>query len=148
MTEQFNCSEWLVDRHVAAGHGTWTALTSGDASATYGELLDLVVSAAGGLRGLGVRSEERVLIILRDGPELAVAILAAMRIGAVALPVNPLLPPRDLVAIARDSRARCAIVAADAGALIGALTAGAPDLTALVRVGESPADDARRTTLG
>ncbi|MGA8633618.1 MAG: benzoate-CoA ligase family protein [Candidatus Dormiibacterota bacterium] len=142
MTDHFNCSEWLVDRHVAAGHGTWTALTSGDASATYGELLDLVVSAAGGLRGLGVRSEERVLISLRDGTELAVAILAAMRIGAVALPVNPLLPPHDLVAIARDSRARCAIVAADAGALIGALTAGAPDLTALVRVGESPADDA------
>ena len=83
----------------------------GDASATYDELLDLVVSAAGGLRGLGVRPEERVLMILRDGPELAVAILAAMRIGAVALPVNPLLPPRDLVAIARDSRARCAIVA-------------------------------------
>ena len=62
VADHFNCSEWLVDRHVAAGRAHRTALTSGDASATYDELLDLVVSAAGGLRGLGVRSEERVLI--------------------------------------------------------------------------------------
>jgi benzoate-CoA ligase family protein len=142
MGEHFNCSEWLVDRHVAGGNGARTALLSGDATITYDELLDSVVGAAGGLRRLGVRTEERVLIILRDGPELAVAILAAMRIGAVALPVNPLLPARDLVAIARDSRARCAIVPGDSVALIGALTSEAPDLTALVRVGAGSDDGA------
>ena len=86
MAEPFNCSEWLVDRHVAGGHGARTALVSGDAIITYDQLLDSVVAAAAGLRRLGVRSEERVLMILRDGPELAVAILAAMRIGAVAAP--------------------------------------------------------------
>ena len=95
----------------------------------------MVVAAAGGLRGLGVRPEERVLIVLRDSLELAVAILAAIRTGAVALPVNPLLPARDLVAIARDSRARWAIVSADAAPLIAALSSDAPDLAALVRVG-------------
>ena len=143
MAEHFNCCEWLVDRHVAAGNGARTALLSGDATITYDELLASVVGAAGGLRRLGVRSEERVLIVLRDGPELAVAILAAMRIGAVALPVNPLLPARDLAAIARDSRARWAIVPGDAGGLIGALTSEARDLTALVRVGPGPDDDGR-----
>ena len=106
MTDLFNCSEWLVDRQVEAGHGARTALLCGDATLSYQDLLDSVRAAAGGLRRLGVRPEERVMMILRDGPELAVAILAAMRVGAVALPVNPLLPPRDLVAIARDARAR------------------------------------------
>src|ERR1700720_535839 len=142
MADHFNCSEWLVDRQVAAGNGARIALRCGDTVITYEELLDTVRVASGGLRRLGVRPEERVLLVLRDGPELAIAILAAMRIGAIALPVNPLLPPRELVAIARDSRARCAIVAADAGALIAGLTAGAPDLIALVRVGVSPDDDA------
>ncbi len=137
MAEHFNCSEWLVDRHVEGGNGARVAFLSGDSAVTYAELLDAVVAAAGGLRRLGVRPEERVLIILRDGPELAVALLAAIRIGAVALPVNPLLPARDLVAIARDSRARFAIVGADAAPLIAALSADAPDLTALVRVGDA-----------
>src|ERR1017187_157242 len=132
LAEHFNASEWLVDRHVEAGAGARVALLSGDATISYEELLGSIRAAAGGLRRLGVRPEERVLMILRDGPELAVAVLAAMRIGAIALPVNTLLPSRDLVAIARDSRARCAIVPGDAGALIAALSEGAPDLTALV----------------
>ena len=142
MPDRFNCSEWLLDRHVQAGHGARTALRCGDASVSYEELLDSVRAAAGGLRGLGVRPEERLVMVLRDGPELAIAILAAMRIGAVALPVNPLLPPRDLVAIARDARARCAIVAADATTLITALTEDAPDLATLIRVGHGDQGDA------
>jgi benzoate-CoA ligase family protein len=140
VADHFNCSEWLVDRQVAEGHGARTALRSGDALITYEELL-AVRAASGGLRRLGVRPEERVLIALRDGPELAIAILAAMRIGSVALPVNPLLPLRDLVVIARDARARCAIVAADATALIDALTDDAPDLATLVRVGAGDGGD-------
>ncbi len=134
MTDQFNASEWLLDRNLAAGHGDRTALLHGDATITYAELARGVRGAASGLRHLGVRPEERVLMILRDGPELATGILAAMRIGAVALPVNPLLPPRDLLAIARDSRARCAIVAGDADAVIDALRTEASQLTALIRV--------------
>jgi benzoate-CoA ligase family protein len=142
VADHFNCTEWLVDRHVEGGGGSRTAFLSGDSAISYAELLDAVVAAAGGLRRLGVRPEERVLVILRDSPELAVAILAAIRIGAIALPVNPLLPARDLVAIARDSRARCAIVAADAAPLIAALSSDAPDLTALVRVGSGDGNDA------
>jgi benzoate-CoA ligase family protein len=139
VAEHFNCTEWLVDRHVEGGNGARVAFLSGDSAISYAELLDTVVAAAGGLRGLGVRPEERVLIVLRDSVELGVAILAAIRIGAVALPVNPLLPARDLVTIARDSRARWAIVAADAAPLIAALSSDAPDLAALVRVGAGPA---------
>ncbi len=142
VAERFNTSEWLVDRHVEAGHGTRTALLCGDGAVTYAELLESVKAAAGGFRRLGIRPEERVLLVLRDGPELAVAILATMRIGAVALPVNPLLPSRDLVAIARDSRARCAVVAGDATPLIASLTTEAPDLTYVVRVGGDAGDDA------
>ena len=47
MAEHFNCSEWLVDRHVEAGHGARTALRCGDAAITYAELLDAVSAASG-----------------------------------------------------------------------------------------------------
>ena len=135
MAERFNVSEWLVDRHVEAGHGGRTALRWGDAAISYAELLDGVTAAAGGLRRLGIRPEERVMLVLRDSPELATAILATIRIGAVALPVNPLLPSRDLVAIARDARARCVLVAGDAPPLLAAFTTEAPDLISVIRVG-------------
>jgi benzoate-CoA ligase family protein len=141
MAESFNSCAWLVDRHVEAGAGERVALVSGDHELTYAELLGAVQAAAAGFRHLGVRPEERVLLVLRDGPELATGILAAIRIGAVAMPVNPLLPARDLVAIARDSRARCAVVDAAAQPLLAALAADAPDLSTVVRVGVAAAGD-------
>ncbi len=139
MAERFNAAEWLLDRNVETGAGERIALLSGDARITYAELLASVEAAAGGLRQLGVRREERVLLALRDGAELATAILAAMRIGAVALPVNPLLPARDLVAIAVDSRARCAVIPGDAETLAAALETEAPDLAITIHVGADPA---------
>jgi benzoate-CoA ligase family protein len=141
MAEPFNTCAWLVDRHVEAGAGERVALVCGDRELTYAELLDAVQAAAAGFRRFGVHPEERVMLVLRDGPELATAILAAMRIGAVAMPVNPLLPPRDLVAIARDSRARCAVVDGAAQPLLAALAADVPDLTAVVRVGTPAGGD-------
>ena len=135
MAEAFNSCAWLVDRNVEAGAGARVALLTGDTEVTYAELLEAIQAAAAGFRRLGVRPEERVMLVLRDGLELAVGILAAMRIGAVALPVNPLLPPRDLLSIARDSRARCAVVDGQALPLLAALSADAPDITAVVRVG-------------
>jgi benzoate-CoA ligase family protein len=142
MADRFNSCEWLVDRHVEVGAGTRIAFVSGDQEITYSELLDAVRAAAAGLRRLGVRPEERVMLVLRDGPELATGILAAMRIGAIAMPVNPLLPPRDLLGIARDSRARCAIVDGAAHALLAALGTDAPDLTSVIRVGTLAGGDA------
>jgi benzoate-CoA ligase family protein len=135
VADPFNACEWLVDRHVQAGAGERVALLSGDERLTYAQLLDAVQAAAAGLRRLGVRPEERVMLVLRDRPELAIGILAAMRIGAVAMPVNPLLPARDLVTISRDARARFAVVDAAAQPLLAVLAAGAPDLAAVVRVG-------------
>ena len=130
MADHFNCSEWLVDRQVAAGHGARTALRSGDALITYEELLDFVVRALGGLRGLGVRPEERVLMILRDGPELAIAILRCdayrrrrppgQSVAAAARPRGD--RPRRARPV-RDRLCRCRD-----GAMIAALTADAPDL--------------------
>ena len=138
VAERFNAAAWLLDRNVEAGAGDRIAVVSGEMRMTYAELLASVESAAAGFRQLGVRREERVLLALLDGPELATAILATMRIGAVALPVNPLLPARDLVAIAADSRARCAVIPGDAGALAAALDEGAPDLAVRIGVGDAP----------
>ncbi len=80
----YNC----LDRHVAAGRGDkvafhWEGEPGDSRIISYGELLDEVSRIANVLRGLGVTRGDRVAIYMPMIPELAVAMLACTRIGAV-----------------------------------------------------------------
>ncbi len=95
-------------------------------------------AAAAALRGAGVRPEERVVLVLPDGADLVAAFLGALRIGAVPVPLNALLPARDLVAIVADTRARVALLSAARAGIAGDLAAGAPELELLAFCGGEP----------
>ncbi len=133
----FNACVELLDRRIEAGHGDRTAVCSVGRSWTYAEVLAEVERVGAGLRELGVQPEQRVLLVLLDSIELVAAFLGALRIGAVPLPVNPLLPCRDVTAVAADSGARVALVsAACAGeGWVAELQAGAPSLAEVVTTG-------------
>ncbi|MDQ3761993.1 MAG: AMP-binding protein [Actinomycetota bacterium] len=60
-----------------------------------------------------MRPDDRVLIMLPDGPGFAEAFAGAIQQGAVPLPVNPLLPAHDIVAVAAEAGARLVLVSAD-----------------------------------
>jgi acyl-coenzyme A synthetase/AMP-(fatty) acid ligase len=134
--QSFNASRYLVERRVAGGDGQKTAIRVRDRSLTYEELLERVIGAAAGLRELGVRPEERVLLVLFDGVEFVATFLGAMWIGAVPLPLNPLLSGGDLARSAVDSRARVAVVSVERLAHARDLVAGAPELRHLVVAGD------------
>ncbi len=83
-----NVSANCLDRHVRAGLGDRTAFIwegePGDTrTLTYAELLRDVARFAGVLRGLGIRRGDRVALYMPLIPELAIAMLACARIGAV-----------------------------------------------------------------
>jgi acetyl-CoA synthetase len=86
---RLNASVNCLDRHVAAGRGERAAiLWEGDDPAqdrrlSYRELLGLVCRFANVLKSRGVMSGDRVCIYMPMVPELAVAMLACARIGAV-----------------------------------------------------------------
>ncbi len=134
MPEPFNASTWLVDRHVEAGSGNRVAFLCADRELSYAQLRERIEAVSAGLRALGVRPEERVALVLRDSLELAVGFLAALRMGAIALPLNPLLPAADLAGVVHDARARIAVVHADAAAL-AALLQEIPEITDVISVG-------------
>jgi len=80
----YNC----LDRHVAAGKGDkvafhWEGEPGDTRTISYSELLLDVCRFANVLRGLGVARGDRVAIYMPMVPELAVAMLACTRIGAV-----------------------------------------------------------------
>ncbi len=86
---QLNVSYNCIDRHIEAGHGDQTALIwegnnpDEDRSLTYNDLLSEVSKFANVLKAHGVRKGDRVCIYMQMIPELAIAMLACTRIGAV-----------------------------------------------------------------
>ncbi|MCY4570213.1 MAG: acetate--CoA ligase [Candidatus Poribacteria bacterium] len=81
----YNC----LDRHIEAGHGDATAIIwegndpSEDKTFSYTELLAEVKKFANVLKAQGIEKGDRVCIYLQMVPELAIAMLACARIGAV-----------------------------------------------------------------
>ena len=124
----FNAATWLVDRHVDAGDGARIAVIQGDDKYTYADVQQLSERAAAGLAALGVRPEERVAMVMLDSIEFVATFLGALRMGAVPVPMNPLLPGRDLGVIVADARARVVIISAARLGSHAELLAGAPEV--------------------
>ena len=117
---QLNACHNCVDRHVADGHGATTALIwEGNDPAetrrlTYAELHEQVQRAANALKALGVRKGDRVCIYMQMIPELAVAVLACARLGAVHSVVFGAFSADSLVTRINDSGCKV-IITQDTG---------------------------------
>ena len=110
LPDDFNAAEYFIDRHMYDGRSAKLAIQSGEASITYEQLHAAVNQVGNGLKNLGVRMEERVLLLLLDTPEFAFSFFGAIKIGAVPVPVNTLLKSADYKYLLNNSRARIAIV--------------------------------------
>ena len=73
-----------------------TALISRGRTTTYGELRQQVGSLRAGLIGLGIDPGDRIGIICANNWYFVASYLAVLGAGAVAVPLNPLSPPREL----------------------------------------------------
>ncbi len=111
LPEAFNVATEFVDRNIREGRADKVAIESGEERVTYRQLLERTNRAGNMLRQLGVRSEERVLLLLLDSPEFLYAFFGAIKIGAVPVPANTLLKPREYEHLLNDSRARVVVVA-------------------------------------
>ena len=141
LPREFNAAAYFVDRNVREHRGNNVAIECGDESVSYHQLLQRVNRAGNALRRLGVRMEERVFLLLLDGPQFAYCFFGAIKIGAVPVPVNTLLQPADYRYLLNDSRARVAVVS---HALLPQLEAipreDLPYLEHLVMAGEESGD--------
>jgi benzoate-CoA ligase len=139
MTEPFNAAAYLTERRVTAGDGDRIAVRHPRGTLTYAELTAEVRHVAAGLNALGVRPEERVVLCMVDDVELFTGVLAAMYVGAVAVPCSTMLTGPELARLVVDSRARILLGSREFAATITTATADAPDLRDVVLTGEEPA---------
>lgn len=109
LPERFNAAAFFVDRHVAEGGGGRTAFRVAGRSLGYAELAERVDHAAAALGARGVEIEQRALLVLDDTPAFAAAFWGAVKLGAVAVPVNTLMADAEYEFLLNDSRARVAV---------------------------------------
>jgi benzoate-CoA ligase family protein len=148
LPERFNAATFFVDRHVAEGRAGRSAFRSSGRAVTYGEVADLVARAAGALAEAGLDAEQRVLLVLDDSPAFAAAFWGAARLGAVAVPVNTLMTAAEYEFLLNDSRARVAVVEAEAAPRVLAVRERCPWLRAIFVVGGGAARALGRVPAG
>jgi benzoate-CoA ligase family protein len=132
MVQLFNACEYLLDRRLAAGDAPRTALTGSAGDLSYAGLHDQVSRTAAGLAVLGLQPEQRVLMLMADSPQFVVVFLAALRMGAIPVPVSTMLRADGVAELLRDSRARFLAVTHEFGPVALAAAAAAPELTGIL----------------
>ena len=107
----YNC----IDRHVEDGYGEdigliWEGNDPNESKKyTYNELLAQVQLAGNALKNLGIEKGDRVCIYMQMVPELAIAVLACARIGAIHSVVFGAFAPDSLEARINDSECKVLI---------------------------------------
>jgi benzoate-CoA ligase family protein len=134
--DQFNACEYLLDRRVEAGDGAKAAITGAAGQFTYAQLLDKVQRTAAALRQVhDLQPEQRIAMFMADSPDFVIVYLAAMRIGAIPVPVSTMLHADGLAELLRDSRARLLVITPEFKDLAAKAATQAPELKAILEPG-------------
>jgi benzoate-CoA ligase len=118
LPERFNFAQHLLSLN--AGRPQKAAFIDDLGTLSYGALADRVARLASALRSLGIRREERVLLLMQDCNDWPVSFLGAMYAGLVPVAVNTLLTADDYAYMLEHSRAQAVLVS---GALLPTLNA-------------------------
>jgi benzoate-CoA ligase family protein len=92
---------------------------------SYGELVEAAARCRGALAARGIRPGDRVALVMSDSPEMVIAFLGIMGMGAIAVPCSTMLPPEGLSYVFKDSEAKLLIASPEH--LENAQRAGAPN---------------------
>ncbi|MHB1220059.1 MAG: acyl-CoA synthetase [Alphaproteobacteria bacterium] len=109
--ERYNIAVDVCDRHAASGGVAMIVENEAGAVThhTFQDLARLSNRFANALRHLGIERGDRVAVLLSQGPELAIAHLAAYKLGAIVLPLFALFGPDAIAYRLKDSGAKALV---------------------------------------
>ena len=105
---QLNFAQYLSE--VNAVRAAKPAYMDGQRTLSYGELAERSARFAGLLQELGLRREERALLLMHDTVDWPVAFLGALHAGVVPVAVNTLLTADDYAYMLAHSRSQAVFV--------------------------------------
>ena len=138
----YNAVSDFVDANVARGLGDKVAFTDSERSLTYAQLQARSCRFASALKALGLREENRLLLVMHDTVDHPVAFWGAIRAGIIPIPINTLLTAEQYAYLLADSRAAAAVVALPLAPALLSLRHRLPHLRAVIVVGGGAAAQA------
>lgn len=113
----------------------------------YAALDALAARAAGALRERGVGRGDRVALVLPNRPAFVAAYHGALRLGAVVVPVNPLMSEREVRERVADAGARLVVTDELDGPELGRVEPGAGDDVAVILYSSGTTETPKRIEL-
>jgi 4-hydroxybenzoate-CoA ligase len=141
----YNAVSDFVDANVARGLGGKVAFTDSHRSLTYGALQERSCRFATALKAMGLREENRVVLLFHDTVDYPVAFWGTIRAGVVPIPINTLLTAEQYAYLFADSRAGAAVVAAPLARTLLSIRSRLPYLRTIIVVEASAEDKAELT---
>ena len=135
--EFFNAADYFVDRNIRQGRGHKVAIYTEHRNYTYNDVHKMTNKTANALRDLGVRFDDRVLMLMLDVPQFYAIFWGAVKIGAVPIPVNTMLTPEDYEYYLNDSRARVLVISDEFIPIIGEIKGELHYLRDLIVISET-----------
>ncbi|WP_305071256.1 fatty-acid--CoA ligase FadD5 [Mycobacterium sp. MYCO198283] len=117
-----------------------TAIRFEGATITWREFDCRVTALADALHRRGIGFGDRVMILMLNRPEFVEAVLAANRLGAIAVPVNFRMTPPEIAYLVDDCEARVIVTEAMLAPVAAAVRAQAPAATDIIVAGAPTAD--------
>ncbi len=111
LPDRYNAAQTFIDAHRIT-RADAVAIRCQGKSVTSGEPGRSVDRAGGAFRALGIHREQRIVLLTVDSPAFVYALFGAIKMGAIPIPYNWVLPPRDLLYALNDSRAVAVVVSA------------------------------------
>lgn len=121
--------------HGATNYPENVAIVFKDVSLTFREVDALTNSFANALRGLGIKQQDRVCVLMTNRPEFVMSFYAIARLGAVASPMNPSYKEREIQYQVSNSEAVAIIVQNELLPLVEMVRSELPNLKLIITVG-------------
>ena len=138
----YNAASQLLDSNIAAGRSANTAFIDTRRSISYADLAADTRRLARLLVSLGIRREERAVMVMQDTIAFPTVFLGAIRAGIVPAPLNTMLAAEHYAYILEDSRARVLFVSAALLPVIEPVLAQTPGIEHVI-VTDGPAGPGR-----
>src|SRR5258706_5476279 len=133
----FSPGVFFVARHVVEGRGARVAHRAPGRAVTWDDVVDGANRWGNALVDLGVEIEQRVLLVLDDTPAFVTVFWGTVKIGAVAVPVNPLMTGDEYAFMLNDSRAKVVVVEERVAPAMLAVRDRCPHVRAIVVAGRA-----------
>ncbi|MBN1847970.1 MAG: benzoate-CoA ligase family protein [Deltaproteobacteria bacterium] len=135
--EYFNAADYFIDRIIRQGKGHKIAIYTDHRNYTYNDLQKMVNKTANAMRVLGLRVEDKMMLLLLDVPQFFALFWGAVKMGAIPIPVNTMMTPADYEFYLNDSRARVLAVSEEFLPIVNSIQGDLPYLRDIIVISET-----------